>query len=235
MPVSTPPYASIVEACERAGFAVRGGFRVGAEDRVPPVAGVAASSLVLLGSDRKCFAAFRASDEWGRGQNPLQRFTERVVTGLARALGGAALYPHHGPPWLPFQRWARRAGPVYPSPLGLLIHPGLGLWHAYRAALAFPSVPEGIPPPARATSPCLACDARPSLGSCPVSAFGEGGYDPASCTGHLASGAGRECLEGGCRARVACPVGVAHRYGAEQMRFHMHAFAQAQGVAVPGE
>ena len=37
----------------------------------------------------------------------------------------------------PFQRWALRAEAVYASPLGILIHPEYGLWHAYRAALLF--------------------------------------------------------------------------------------------------
>ena len=30
-----------------------------------------------------------------------------------------------------------RAEAVAPSPLGILIHPDYGLWHAYRGALAF--------------------------------------------------------------------------------------------------
>src|SRR4030095_137820 len=34
-------------------------------------------------------------------------------------------------------RWAMRAEAVAPSPLGILIHPDYGLWHAYRGALAF--------------------------------------------------------------------------------------------------
>ena len=35
-----------------------------------------------------------------------------------------------GPPFLPFLEWAKRSE-VTESPIGLLIHPVYGLWHAY--------------------------------------------------------------------------------------------------------
>ena len=60
-----------------------------------------------------------------------------AIDPLARSVGAMALYPFDGPPYRPFQRWAMRAEPVAPSPLGLFIHPEYGLWHAYRAALVF--------------------------------------------------------------------------------------------------
>ena len=48
-----------------------------------------------------------------------------MIEALARELGGKALFPFGGPPFLPFQRWAQRAEPVHSSPIGLLIHPRL--------------------------------------------------------------------------------------------------------------
>src|SRR5262249_42217658 len=71
------------------------------------------------------------------GADPLDRWSRRVVGGLAAELGAAALYPFGGPPWLPFQRWAKKAEPLHSSPLSVLIHPDWGLWHSYRGALVF--------------------------------------------------------------------------------------------------
>jgi len=236
VPMSVATFAGVEEACAAAGFVVRGAFHCAAADAVPRVAGAPAASLVLVGAaGRDGFAAFRAAPEWGQDGDALDRFTERVLGAVARRIGASALYPHHGPPWLPFQRWARRAGPVHRSPLGLLIHGRFGLWHAYRGALAFaaplPGLPDPDPDPD--ASPCLACDARPCLSACPVNAFGAAGYDVAACAGHLRSRAGEGCLLQGCRARGACPVGAAHRYAPDQIRFHMHAFARGLGATAP--
>ena len=85
------------------------------------------------------------------GVNPMNRWTRDVLDDVAEDLGAAAHYPFDGPPWLPFQRWAQRAEAVFPSPVGMLIHPDHGLWHAYRGALAFDGRGRG---PAAARRPC---------------------------------------------------------------------------------
>ena len=217
---------------DAAGLVVRGAFHCDPGEPVMLPDGRGAATLVLLGgAGRDGFQAFRRSPEWGTGGHPLDRFTERVVAEIAGELDAAALFPHQGPPWLPFQRWAARAEPVSRSPLGILIHPRHGLWHAYRAALAFARPLDGVHPPAPAASPCDACDGRPCLTACPVDAFSaSGGYDVAACAAYLARPGGQRCLEHGCQARLACPAGAGERYGAEQMRFHMAAFARARGV-----
>ena len=151
------------------------------------------------------WAAFRAAGP--AGDHPLDRWSRMVLDEFA----GRALLPGDGPPWLPFQRWAQAADAVYPSPIGILIHPEFGLWHGYRGALAFA---EALPTPARdpRPSPCESCADRPCLSTCPVNAFGSEGYDVPACTGHLADPAGADCLETGCRARRACPVGRDYHY-----------------------
>jgi hypothetical protein len=156
--------------------------------------------------------------------DPLNRWTVSVVEPIAQQFGGRALYPFGEPHW-PFQRWAQRADTLFSSPLGLLIHPEYGLWHAYRAALAFPDL---LPLPARseAPNPCAACAAKPCLSACPAGAFSEAGYDVPACAAHLAS-AEADCPTLGCRARDACPVGKEWRYPDAQIRFHMAAFARA--------
>jgi hypothetical protein len=46
-----------------------------------------------------------------------------------------------------------------------------------------------------------------------------------ACAGHLHSGQGEACMQGGCLARRACPVGAEQRYIPEHAAFHMQAFA----------
>lgn len=75
-----------------------------------------------------------------------------MVGPVAEALGATAVYPFQ-PPWQPFQRWAMRAEDVQSSPLGILIHPDYGLWHAYRAALLFDR-PLEFPVRQTRASPC---------------------------------------------------------------------------------
>ena len=75
--------------------------------------------------------------------------------------------------------------------------------------------------------PCYTCSERPCLNACPVRAFTGTGYDVGRCREHLRGPEGRECLDGGCLARRACPVGAAYTHGARQTRFHMRAFLAA--------
>ena len=105
----------------------------------------------------------------------------------------------------------------------MLIHPRFGLWHAYRAALAFA---EAIPLPPREDAPdlCGACATKPCLAACPVGAFGAAGYDVDACLGHLGTASGIECTTAGCLARLACPVGREAAYASAQAGFHMRAF-----------
>ena len=131
--------------------------------------------------------------------------------------------PSDGPPYQPFQQWAMRAEPVFPSPLGILIHPDYGLWHGYRGALLFEDRVV-LPATVGASSPCDACPGRPCLSACPVSAFDGTAYDVPVCRAHLRSGQGEACLGGSCLARRACPVGVEYVYGESHARFHMAAF-----------
>lgn len=211
--------ATIRDRVAEAGLAVRGAFHPGPDD------GVACGTLLLLGfAGELGWPAFARSAEAQDGApHPLDRWSRRVIDALAASLGGSALYPFGGPPWHPFQRWARRAEPVHPSPLGILIHPDWGLWHSYRGAVAL-AQRFALEPADTRPSPCDACAARPCLGACPVGAFTRAGYDVAGCAAHLAAPAGSGCMAAGCAARLACPVGASHRYSAAQAQFYMRAF-----------
>lgn len=222
-------YDTIADALRAAGLTPRGGFAAAPGDHVPALAdGRAACTLVLAGNvGGAMWAAFARSPEFAQPRDPLDAWTRRVLDDIAGRLGAAALYPFGGPPHHPFQRWAMRAQNVQPSPLGLLIHPEYGLWHAYRGALAFAqaiAVPERSAHP----SPCASCPDRPCLGACPVSAFTGKSYDAAACAGHITAPAGQRCVSLGCAARLACPIGTGYHYGTEQQQFHMRAFRTAR-------
>ena len=226
-------FATINAAVEAEGLASRGAFHVDAEDAVPRFGdGAPARTLVLVGNaGPRMWPAFAASEEANDGApDPLDRWSRRIVTRLACTLDAGAHFPFGGPPWLPFIRWAQRAGPVYPSPIGPLVHPDHGLWHAYRGALAFRERLD-LPPRDERPSPCERCAERPCLSACPAGAFSASGYDVDACVAHTASRAGVRCLDGGCLARHACPAGRDAVYGAPQAAFHMRAFLAARQCA----
>lgn len=168
----------------------------------------------------------QAAPEAG-GPDPVDRWTARELGGLAAGLGLGVAFPFGGPPFHPFQRWARRADPeLAASPLGLLIHPDHGLWHALRAALLLPEAVAlpGIRQPR--PSPCASCAAKPCLAACPVGAFTAAGFAATACRSCLSTLSGQACVIQGCLARDACPVGRAHRYPAAQIQHHTRAFAR---------
>ena len=225
-------YATVATAIEPTGMVARGGFLVDAgRQGLPPVPdvtdGVPCRTVIVIGNiGGAMWPAFRSGET--AGADPLDRWTRERLRPIADRLGASFLHPSDEP-FQPFQRWAQRADDVWPSPIGLLIHPTHGLWHAYRGAFLFGHEVAGLPPTGRRSSPCLTCVDRPCLTTCPVDAFTPDGYDSDSCADHVRSSDTPDCLADGCAARCACPVGVEFRYGPDQMRFHMEAFA---GVSI---
>ena len=218
---------TVFTAIRKTGLFPRGALLLEESERVGELANM--RMVVLAGMvGREGWDTFAASPEASDGLgDPLDRWSRRLIESLARELGGKALFPFGGPPFLPFQRWAQRAEPVHSSPIGLLIHPYYGLWHSSRGALGFReelAIAELAPVP----SPCETCSGRWCLKTCPVGAFSEAGYDVAACAVHLRSTAGGDCVAFGCGARRACPVGAEHTYGPEQANFLMRAFLRGQ-------
>ncbi len=238
---AVPDYRTVASALLEAGLTPRGGFLAEEADGVPAMAGGARAATVVLAGNAGggLWRAFSADHPAGSADNErrpslLDDWSRKTLTRIAGALGGPArcrpLFPFGGPPFLPFVRWAQRAEPVFPSPVGPLIHPEYGLWHAYRGALAFPHAME-LPPRPDRRSPCESCEDKPCLAGCPVGAHDGRGFDLARCVGHIGSGDGADCMAGGCLARRACPVGRAYRYAPAHARFHMVAFRRANRPA----
>lgn len=231
-----PTYPAVEAALAAKGLLLRGGFHPGPDDDLPALAnGGRVATLLLVGNAGPNFwPVFQAAPEAHDGaDHAMNRWTEKALGSLAKDLGATVLFPFGGPPYHPFQRWAQRAEPVAPSPLGVLIHPRFGLWHAYRGALLFAETIE-LPPREELPRPCDSCAEKPCLSTCPVAAFGPEGYNVPACGDHIASPAGADCLEEGCRARRACPVGRDYLYPAGQAGFHMRAFLAALGTGGKG-
>ncbi len=224
------------------GLRLLGGWIPTSHDVLPTLPGAATAAVVWMvgqvGSE--CWRAFSGSRFYADAlPDPLDRWSKSIGDALAHQHGGVAIYPSDGPPYAPFQRWASRAQPLLASPLMLLIHPQYGLWHALRFALAMPtllaqdaaSIADGPGVPADL---CLSCDGRPCLSACPVQAFTPAGYDVAACAAHLHDAAGQDCVQHGCLARRACPVGTEHRYSQPHAAFHMAAFSANHGAGDTG-
>ncbi|MEK9678289.1 MAG: ferredoxin [Rhodospirillaceae bacterium] len=217
-------YPQIEQRIASTGLMVRGGFYPDKDDGIP----VPCSTLILIGNAGPQFwrAIEREADM--TNANPIEDWSREILTEAAKELEADVLFPFTGPPYLPFLRWAQKAEPVFPSPIGPLIHPDYGLWHAYRGALAFGERID-VPPSEDANSPCETCLDRPCLNTCPVDAVGSGDYDAPACAGFLAGPEGTSCLSNGCAARRACPLGQDYLYTPAQAGYHMNAFLKTFG------
>ena len=220
--------AAIGDRLAENGLIVRGAFHCEAADDVPGCDGPGGSATLVMAGNAgpAMWRAFAAAGPH-ESNDPMNAWSAQILTRIAADTGARALFPFNGPPFLPFMRWAHKAEGLRPSPIHILMHPQFGLWHAYRGALVYDRALDLDLPQAFA-HPCETCADKPCLSACPVDAFDGTRRDLAVCVDHIGSAAGAECMSGGCRARVACPVGADYRYEPDQMRFHMAAFRRAR-------
>ena len=218
----------IAAALEPTGLTVRGALNFSRDENVPAGPdGYPARSVLLVGNVGAAFwPVFKRWYAQGRAKtpNPLDTWSQQVIAGISDLVDARAVSPSDRP-FFPFQQWAMRAEGLQASPLGILMHPHYGLWHAYRGALllsrsidvsaAAPSMPHL----------CDDCVAKPCLGACPVSAHSEMEFNYGGCVDHLRSAAGRTCRDSGCLDRNACPYGEPFRYPVDLQAFLMAAYA----------
>ena len=179
-------------------------------------------SLVLLGPHEPGFwPEFTTSPEYLDGQeDPMNRWSERVIGDLSNTLKAKPFFPFGGPPYQPFIQWAQASGQVHSSPVGLLVHDTAGMWVSFRGALGFA---ERIDRPEPGPSPCDTCAEKPCLTACPVSAFASGTYDVSACKADL-DRPENDCMTRGCAVRRACPISRGYGRMEDQSAFHMRAF-----------
>lgn len=204
---------------------MRGGFVVGPQDAAsfPLPDGVVAVLLIgnAGGDFWPVFEAWRARQP-SNLQNPLDSWSRDVIGAVAEQFGAKSAYPSDKP-YAPFQQWAMRAEGLKASPLGILMHPQYGVWHAYRGALLFDRALD-LPEVQTPIHLCERCVGKPCKKACPVNAHAGDGFDYEGCRGHLRRNLAGDCMTAGCLDRNACPYGVDYRYPAAMQAFIANAF-----------
>lgn len=180
-------------------------------------------AIVLVGADQGFWQVFVTSPEYLDGApHPVDRWSKRILCGLARAHHGTCVFPSDGPPYAPFIAWATQTGRFWQSPTGMLVHDRAGLMISIRCALMLDTV---LPQPAAAQSPCSHCAGRPCTSACPVSALSDTHpYNVPLCKDHIRGVQGADCVGIGCATRLACPISQAFDRPTAQTTFHMRAF-----------
>lgn len=198
---------------------IMGGFYPRHNDPVP----AGTRTVLMLGPIQTTFWSFVTSSiEFLDGKpDPLDRWSRRIIAGIAKETKATAMFPFGGPPYLPFFEWAIRTGRCWTSPVQLLVHDTAGLLISFRGALA---IAERIElPPTESESPCESCMDRPCTTRCPVHALAEGHYDAQTCIDYVSDRAGIDCLANGCAVRRACPLSVNAAQPPAQAHFHQEA------------
>lgn len=220
--------ADIAASLAENGLILRGGFNFEAQENPPPgPAGAPARAVLLVGQAGA--APWPHFLRWCKQQpadlaNPLDNWSRETIGDVAHRFGARAAGPNDRP-FLPFQQWAMRAEGLKPSPLGILMHPEYGLWHAYRGVMLFDrEIP--FPKLGEVTHLCDACVEKPCLKACPVDAYSRDGFAYHACLSHVRGPNGGACRTIGCLDRNACPYGTAYRYPADAQAFHMAAFTR---------
>ena len=149
------------------------------------------------------------------GSDPLDRYSLQLTHQFIDSISAEddenlMLYPQTDFN-LPLQQLGQMAGWGEPSPIGNSIHPTYGLWFAFRAAFL-----TSVPLPAYTAevkpSPCLTCVDKPCQTACPAAAVTQSSstFKLNECITHRLKS--RSSCAQSCIARMACPVGVEHRY-----------------------
>ena len=186
--------------------------------------------IMIANCGQDMWRQFENSIEYLDGQaDPMERWSARVL-GLIAAEYSATLVLPFEQPYPPFQTWAKRAGQLHQSELGILIHPQYGLWFGLRGVMFVDSSKLDRAGIAQNDGQdiCVSCADKPCLDACPVAAFGKKTLQVDKCFTHLKSNHDPDCMKEGCAARAACPVGNEYQYCSEQLLFHMRAYFKAR-------
>ena len=180
------------------------------------------SIIVFASSGGKLWQAFTddlASDphHLTGESHPLDAYVERSLAAASRSVDGIAhrwfTPTMNAEVHLDFRSLAVQAGLGVESRLGLVIRPDVGPWLGLRAACF---VATDIPPSVPIDDVCGDCIGYCER-ACPGDAFTNGAWDVSKCASFHEVDA--RCAQG-CDARMACPVGVQHRYSDFQRVYH---------------
>lgn len=116
-----------------------------------------------------------------------------------------------------FQALGKIAGWHNPSPFGLGINQQWGSWFAYRAVVLLKSHYQTTEIDL-SQSPCLSCQNRDCVQTCPANALSGDKLDLNRCIAYRKQ-PDSKCRDR-CIARIACPIAEKNQYGLEQIQYH---------------
>ena len=174
--------------------------------------------LIVGNGGRALWPRFQAAPEARLRQNPLDRYTARVLHEAARGLtppAGVATYTdRRSQLYLPLVRLGERAGLGTPGRIGMLLHRDYGPWISLRGVLYLnESVPFTEPEP---FDPCGGCPA-PCARACHGAVVGSKTVDVRGC---FRTKILKRACRADCDARRACVVGPEHAFSTEQIAHH---------------
>ncbi len=205
----------IAARCARAGIDLAGVTAAGAYDQlVDAPFGLEASpdaTVLVLGNTRAMWPHLeRFVAEHGPLDDPVDTYVTRTVRDATADVHDVVdiRFSHEPPPRrIAIQRLADRAGLAWLSPSHLCVHPTYGPWIALRAAIvlerSMTTLPPAAEPPCDCSANCLPCLQEAIAAGEPAN------NDEMVAQWHL-----------WLAMRDACPIGRAHRYGDEQIRYH---------------
>lgn len=210
-------YAKVEALAQAHKLAILGGHHPENDDHLPAWC----ETLLLFGPTADFWQHFIKSPEWlDKAPDPVDRWSQRVLSDIAESLNGDALFPFGGPPFKPFFTWALKSGQAWQSPVNLLVHSHAGLMVSYRGAIA---LRQRLDLPAPAAKPCDHCQ-KPCLTACAPRALTHSGYDVDACKTHVTSESGIENKSLGCNVRRTCPVSQSYARMEAQSAYHMRIF-----------
>jgi methylmalonic aciduria homocystinuria type C protein len=177
-----------------------------------PAYGRADALGLLIGNTRALWAplraAYRVDTALQACADPVDSYVEeRVYAALAPIAIASSVWCAHFPRRLAIQRLADVTGLAPLSAVGLNVHPLFGPWLALRAAVVLDMPgPAGAAP---ATLPSCPDCARTCMPAFERARAAQADEDDIAATWPL-----------WLAVRDACPVGRAHRYSEEQIRYH---------------
>lgn len=131
--------------------------------------------------------------------------------------GGSDLQEQPDQPPIGLQQLGKMAGWHYDSPLRLGLNEQWGSWFAYRAVILV-KANFATTPAIQSKSPCLTCESRACIKSCPADALAGGDLDINRCFQYRKRD-NSQCKDR-CIARMSCPVAKDHQYELEQIQYH---------------
>ncbi|MEM7293870.1 MAG: hypothetical protein AAF420_10820 [Pseudomonadota bacterium] len=154
-----------------------------------------------------------------QSDNPIDDHSRAVAANFCTEhLPGAdnlVVFPTHFT--VPLQRLGALLGWGEPSPLGVGISHNHGLWWAYRAVV-LTSADLALTAVVNTPHACDSCIEKPCVANCPAQAVSfESSFDVDACF-HFRANENSPCVDR-CLARMACPVGGAHRYPQELIQY----------------